>query len=97
MAKRVYLSGKISGEPREAVWLKFRNAEREILRQGDTPVSPLDNGLPPDAPWQQHMRADITLLLTCDEVLALPDWRYSPGATIEIRLAENLQIPIRYL
>ena len=97
MSKKVYISGKISGEPREAVWLKFREAEKTILRRGDTPVSPLDNGLPPDAPWQQHMRADITLLLTCDEVLALPDWRYSPGATIEIRLAENLQNPVTHL
>lgn len=97
MAKRVYLSGKISGEPRNAVWLKFREAEKAILRQGDTPVNPLNNGLPVDAPWQQHMRADITLLLTCDEVLALPDAQYSPGATLELYLAERLQIPITHL
>lgn len=97
MNKKVYISGKISGEDKATVADKFYKAAMEIVHAGLHPISPLDNEVPDVASWEEHMRADIRLMLTCDEVLALPDCQYSPGATLELYIAERLHIPIKHL
>lgn len=89
--KRVYISGKITGEPMDQVIAKFAKAEYELGTKGYDPVNPLKNGLPQESAWEQHMRVDISLMMTCHAIYMLPDWKFSSGATIEKRLAEDLK------
>lgn len=44
----------------------------------------------------QYMKNDLTVMLTCDEVHFLPDWKYSNGAKIEHQLCLDLKIKIIY-
>ena len=46
---RVYISGKITGEPMDQVIAKFARAEFELATKGYDPVNPLKNGLPQES------------------------------------------------
>lgn len=46
--------------------------------------------------WQDYMKNDLAVLLTCDEIHMLPDWKDSRGAKIEHQLALDLGIKIVY-
>ena len=43
---------------------------------------------------QRFARNDITAILQADEVVMLPGWRHSTGATNEARIASWLGVPI---
>jgi len=92
--KKVYIAGPVSGIEsfnRPA----FESARDKIKAMGDEAVVPLDI-LPyrPELLWVDYMRADLRELLSCDEVRALPGWELSRGASIEVRLAQSLGIPV---
>lgn len=72
----------------------FRAAETKLRQQGFEPVNPVNNGLPAEAPWQQHMRADIALLVTCEAIVMLPGWRQSRGACLEHHIAKRLGMDV---
>ena len=92
--RNIYISGRITGEAISGVIAKFRAAERKIRRFGFTPVSPLDNGLPFEAEWADHMGRDIALLLKCDAIYLLPDYEQSRGAQIELCVALQQRMPV---
>lgn len=94
--KKIYISGPISGLPLETVCNNFTNAEVELLEQGYEPVNPFNNGLPTTATWEEHMRADLKLLLDCDAIYMLEGWEKSRGARIEYALAVDLKMDIQY-
>ena len=87
---KVYISGPISGLPLETVYNNFTNAEVRLLEQGYEVVNPLNNGLPRESTWNEHMRADLKLLLDCDAIYMLNGWEYSKGASLEYDLAIDL-------
>lgn len=89
--KRVYISGKITGEPIEQVIAKFAETEFKLAKNGYDPVNPLKNGLPQESAWEHHMRVDISLMMTCNAIYMLPDWKFSTGARIEKQLADDLK------
>ena len=72
---KIYISGKISGLPISEVVTKFREAERKIRKFGQTPINPLNNGLPIETEWADQMGKDIALLLRADAIYMLPDWQ----------------------
>ena len=88
-ARRVYISGAIAGmdlkERREA----FAQAAERIARMGLRPVNPFDNGVPQEAHWREHMRADIRMLLTCQYIYMLRGWEQSKGAKLEHDVATS--------
>lgn len=84
---RIYISGKISGLGKEEVRTKFAEAAKRLSALGYAPVSPLDNGIPEDAPWEAHMAADLCMLLCCGSVYMLKDWQDSLGARVEYHMA----------
>lgn len=86
---KVYISGKITGQDPVQTAEKFRQAGRQVAAFGHEPVSPLDNGLSPDAPWREHIARDIAMLLECDGIYLLRDWSESPGARIELNIAQE--------
>lgn len=94
MSKRVYISGPISGydlaERKEA----FEKAATRFRKQGYLVSNPFDSGVPDSASWQEHMKADIVMLMQCDIIYMMKDWQCSRGATLERNLAEELGIKV---
>lgn len=86
---RLYLCGPMSGLP-EYNYPAFHAAAVLLREAGYTVTNPAENGLPPDAPWTQHMRADIKEMMDCDAVAVLPEYNKSRGAMVEINLATSL-------
>ena len=50
-------------------------------------VNPLDNGLGEDAPYKEHMKKDVQMLLDCDAILFCDGWSESDGCIAEGSLA----------
>ena len=94
--KRVYISGAIAhydmAERKEA----FGRAEELLRTEGYDPVNPFNNGLPEEAHWKAHMRADIALLLACDYIYMLKDWELSKGAKLELDVASSCGIKVLF-
>ena len=90
----MYISGPISGMPIELAKDIFASASKEIESAGHIPVNPFDSGLDDSAAWQEHMKADLRMMLDCDAIHMLPGWEHSRGATIEKGLASALGFKI---
>lgn len=95
-AGKVYISGAIAhydmNERKEA----FSRAEEKLMAQGYDPVNPFRNGLPDEAHWRAHMRADIAQLLACDYIYMLKDWELSKGAKLELDVASSCGIKVLF-
>lgn len=96
MKGKIYLSGPISANPK---WQEdFKKAEETVAKfwQGEI-ISPrqiaeqLKNDCPGEVfSWQDYMRIDLLLLLTCDVIALLPGWENSKGAILEQQVAQAL-------
>lgn len=91
---RVYISGAIAGHDMTERRAAFGQAERMLQERGFRPVNPFGNGLPEDARWNDHMRADIALLLECDYIYMLAGWEMSRGARLEHEVAISCGIRV---
>lgn len=87
---KVYISGPISGLPFDEVEKAFSEAESKMLEEGFEVVNPLNNGLTSESTWNNHMKADIKLLMGCDTIYLLKGYEDSRGAMIEYDLARIL-------
>lgn len=82
---KVYLAGKISGDPdyRE----KFAEAAQRIRENiGAVVISPAVT--PEGLSKADYMRICLAMLDSADEVVFLPDWQDSPGAKLEMHWCE---------
>lgn len=80
MCKKIYISGKITGDPK---WEgKFAMAQAELEADGWTVLSPL---LLADVEleYNEYLAIDFAMISVCDAVGFLPDWGRSPGAMAE--------------
>ena len=84
---KIYISGPISGLPYEEVERHFERAKRDLAKADFEPISPLENGLLPEASWEAHMQRDLEILSTCDGIYLLRGWEKSKGAKIEVSFA----------
>jgi hypothetical protein len=93
---KIYISGPISGMPDGNVpaFIQARAALRSLRYQVRIPF---DNKLTHDHTWEQHMRADIKMLMDCNAVCMLPGWENSRGANIERQLAVSLGMQVKTL
>lgn len=94
--KKVYISGAIAhydiGERKGA----FLKASDDLRAKGFEPVNPFENGLPDEAHWREHMRADIGLLVGCDYIYMLVGWELSKGAKLELDVASSCGIKVMF-
>lgn len=90
---KIYIAGKVTGLPIDEVTAKFKAAQNEIEAKGFIAVNPIELVNDWKATWYQAMRICIKELMNCDDVYLLPDYSNSPGAQIELSLADSLKIP----
>lgn len=93
---KVYISGPISGGDIRKRKKMFDEAAGKLRKQGFQPVSPFANGLPADASYGDHMRADLKMMLDCDAIYMLRGWSSSRGAVIEKKVAAACGMTILY-
>lgn len=91
--EKVYISGKVTGLPWEEVEKKFMEAAKVVRCHGSLAVVPVHYCMK-DWTWRQCMKRCLALLLECDKVLLLPDWKQSQGAKIEALVALACGIPV---
>jgi hypothetical protein len=89
---KLYLCGRVTGDNNYRV--KFLRAENELYDAGFYPVNPAAC-IPAGTEWRQAMREAISLMLWCDGVALLCDWKESKGAKIEVNLARGIGIPVK--
>lgn len=92
--KKVYISAPISGHDLTERHEAFAKWALEVACEGYVAVNPMMNDLPDEAPYTEHMKADIRMLLDCDAMVAPVRWRCSKGCTLEARVAELCGIPV---
>lgn len=88
--KRIYLSGPMTGLPEYNFPAFFAEAER-LRGLGFDVVNPAEIN-PDGGTWEECMRRDVALLVTCDHVATLPGWDKSQGAQLEVYIADRLGI-----
>jgi len=90
--KNIYICGKVTGDTN--YYEKFLKEENRLFINGYEPYNPTAV-ISPNAEWQKAMQTAIRLMLLCDGVSLLPDWKKSKGAKIEARLARELGMDVR--
>lgn len=88
---RIYVCGPMTGLP-EFNYPAFAAEAARLRALGYEVVSPAEIN-PSGGTWTECMKRDIAQLMTCDLLVWLPGWNNSKGATIETRLAHELEIP----
>lgn len=91
---RLYVSGPMTGLP-EFNFPAFHEAARHLRAVGYEVINPAEHDEEPGLPWEHYLRKDIKLLMDCDAVATLPEWRKSRGATLEIHIATKLSMRVR--
>lgn len=93
-ARRLYLAGPMSGHADHNFPL-FNRIARLLREQGHYVFNPAENkdgGV--RRPRSYYMRLDIPALMDCDGVVVLPGWEQSRGASLEVWIAIDLDLPI---
>jgi hypothetical protein len=90
----IYIAGPYRGR-RLVNILRARAAALFVWQHGGVALCPHMNtaffdGKMPEAVW---LEGDLELLSRCDAVWALPGWRESDGAAMEVARAEALHLP----
>ena len=93
---KIYISGPITGIEPELCRARFAAAKKELHQRGMEPVSPLENGLPDDAPYDEHMKRDLEMLANCEIIYMLNGWERSKGCRIEFNTAIAAKKPILF-
>lgn len=96
MQKKIYIAGKITGEPIHEVTMRFGAKEKELREQGHQVINPLALSIGRQIRWEEIMKECITAMFECDEVHLLPCWQGSKGAMLERHIAESLNIKVVY-
>lgn len=80
MHKKIYIAGKITGDPNYQI--KFMKARAGLMKQGHIVLTPavLPEGMTP----ADYMRICFAMIDTADAVAFLPDYAESKGAMVEL-------------
>lgn len=94
--KKIYIAGKITGEPWQQVVQKFADAKTYLQYIGYQAISPVDLVNDEEANWNDAMKICLRTLIECDAAYFLPCWGASKGACIEHYVALKLGLQIIY-
>jgi hypothetical protein len=93
---RIYVAGPMSGIEDHNL-PAFAAAARQLDEAGHIAVNPGRRGVIPSATWSDYLRMALVDMLGCDAVALLPGWEQSRGATLEVHVAEALDMPVNPL
>jgi len=99
--KLVYIAGPYRGASEWEVVQNIRRAEAlalEVWQAGAACICPHKNtallgGAADDSVW---LEGDIEMMKRCDAVLCTDDWCRSKGAIEEVRICNEMHIPVFY-
>ena len=94
MKRKIYIAGKVTGENQDDCKAKFAQAQMNLEGRGFEPINPLEVVGDWQKPWNVAMKLCISKLLEADAIVLLPCWWLSKGATLEMKLAMELKMPI---
>lgn len=99
--KKIYLSGKVSGENYEEVRQEFAAVQEMLEEVGHEVFNPLDfneelHGGDTSLPWQEYMLPLLPHIAECDIIYLMDGWRDSYGAQIERLWAERCGLEVIY-
>jgi hypothetical protein len=89
---RVYIAGPMTGLP-DFNYPAFHAEATRLRAIGYRVSNPAENQA--QVNWQNYMREAIRMMLLCDAVALLPNWKASRGALIEHGIAISLGMPAR--
>ena len=93
-AKRIYIAGPMTGMP-EHNFPAFHGAAGRLRQAGWDAVNPAENFQGrTDLPRETYIRADVSLMMSCDAVAMLPCWEQSRGAKLEYLLAQEMGMEV---
>ncbi len=92
---KLYIAGPMTGIE-HMNFPAFMEAEKKLQAMGFETMNPARHGAG-EGTWSDYMRRDITDLLTCDGVATLNSWNESKGATLEVQIAETLEMPVAHI
>lgn len=84
---KVYISIPITGKDIEVQKKYADDMAKFLTKAGHTPVLPFDNGLDESASYEEHIKADLKLLLDCNAILMCKDYHLSNGCLFEFDVA----------
>lgn len=107
MPETIYIAGKMRGIP-QYNFPAFFEAEEKLSALGYSPINPAHNDGPtleealanvgPEDDmthsWKWYMQRDVPQVIHADRLCVLPGWQNSPGANLEVHIANALGIPI---
>lgn len=94
MKKKIYIAGKVTGEPIAECTMKFGTAQNAIEALGFEAINPLEVVGDWNTPWNEAMKKCISAMIECEAVVLLPDWIDSKGAKLENQIANSFDMPI---
>jgi hypothetical protein len=89
---KIYIAGKITGEPMLSVVEKFKKKQLELEQQGFEVVNPVELVNNPEEQWEKAMKTCLTALMKCEAICLLPCFVDSKGALLEHMVAKSLGI-----
>lgn len=95
---KVYISGRISGLDKEEYTATFAKAESLLKAEGYIVVNPTRtylcrwNWLYRFVGYRLTLLYDLWLLMHCDRIYKMPNWKESRGANIESCVAYHFNI-----
>lgn len=95
--QKIYICGPITGRPKADVMKDFYEAEGKLKILGYDPVNPLKivNNFKID--WTHAMEKCIAALFQCQGIALLPGFTESKGCRIEIAIARELKLKVKYI
>ena len=92
---RIYIAGRVSGQPREQSERNFARGIKALVSCNYEPVNPLDL-VKEGATHREAMKILIPAMLECDGILLLNDHIFSEGARLEEDMARYCKMLIFY-
>jgi hypothetical protein len=90
---KYYLSGAITRQVNFKDY--FKNYEDELRHWGITDIfNPAEIEWPENVRWEMCMKYDLKILVDCDVLVLLPNWKNSRGAKLEVHVAKALGIRV---
>lgn len=94
--KKCYIAGKVSGLTKVEYRINFEKAEKIVKELGFIPLVPIELPHIHDKTWESYMKECIAAMMQCHSIYMLSNYKNSPGALLELELAEKLNFEIIY-